>query len=276
MVVKDAVTRLPPIGFVGWRFLIGAVVLFAIARPRRRTTVVQGSIAGVLLFAGYAFQTTGLVSTSASNSGLVTGLYVVFTPLLAAAVGRRLPRVGVVAGAIVAFGGLAALTLDTDLRLGAGDAWTLACAAAFAGHIVYLSRVARHHPVIALTAVQLAVTGALGLVVSALTEDFALPGRSTAVALLVTGVAVSAGAFILQVWSQTVIGASRTALVLTLEPVFAALTGAVVLGERLGLRGAVGAGLILIGIYVVLLATADEDDPDGASLEVAEALSPAH
>lgn len=271
VVVKDAVTILPPVGFVGWRFLLGAAVLLVISRPRRRDTVREGIVAGLLLFAGYAFQTKGLVTTTASNSGLVTGLYVVFTPLIAAAARRRAPRPAVVAGAVVAFVGLATLTVTDGLRLGSGDAWTVACAVAFAGHIVYLSRVAGRHPVIALTGVQLAVAGVLGVSGSALLEGITLPGRSTLVALLITGIAVSAGAFFLQVWSQTVIGPARTALVLTLEPVFAALTGAIVLGERLGRRGIVGAALILVGIYVVLSATGDED-----RLELAEAITPTH
>ena len=86
-----------------------------------------------------------------------------------------------------------------------------------------------------------------------------IPGSASVVPLLVTGIAISAGAFLLQVWSQTILGPSRTALILALEPAFAALTGAVVLEERLGLRGWLGAGLILAGIYVVLTSTGVED-----------------
>ncbi len=263
VVVKDAVTILPPLGFVGWRFLIGAVILLAISRPRTKAATSAGIIAGLWLFAGYAFQTKGLVTTSASNSGLVTGLYVVLTPLLAAALRRNRPRPLVVAGALVAFGGLAVLTMSDGFRLQAGDAWTIGAAVAFAGHIVYLSRVAHLHAVVALTGMQLGVTAVLGLVGSALLEDFAVPGSDSLVPLLVTGVAVSAGAFLLQVWSQTILGPARTALILALEPAVAALTGAVVLEERLGLRGWLGAGLILAGIYVVLTSTGAEDELEG-------------
>lgn len=271
VMVKDAITVLPPLGFVGWRFSLGAAALLAISRPRRRTTVRHGVVAGLLLFAGYAFQTRGLVDTTASASGLITGLYVVFTPLLAAAVARRRPRLGVMAGALVAFAGLVALTSSEGLRARPGDLWTLGAAIAFAGHIVYLSRVARHHPVIAFTGVQLAVVAFLGLTGSLILEEFAAPGGASVTALLVTGLAVSGGAFLLQVWSQTVIGAARTALVLALEPVFAAAAGAVILGERLGTGGILGGLLILTGIHVVLAATGDEDD-----LPAAEAVSAAH
>ncbi len=270
VVVKDAVAEMPPVGFVGWRFLIGAAVLLAVSPPRHRITVITGARAGLLLFAGYALQTRGLVESTASNSGLVTGLYVVLTPLLAAAVLRRFPSLLIVIGAFIAFGGLAVLTISADFRLGPGDAWTIGAAMAYAAHILYVSRVADRHSVVAFTAVQLAVTAVLGLGVSALTEDFAVPGSAVIPALVVTGVAVSAGAFLLQIWSQTVLGPARTALILALEPAFAALTGAVVLDERLGWRGLIGGGLILAGIYVVLAGTGPEDDLP------AEAISAAH
>lgn len=272
VVVKDVLEVLPPFGFVGWRFMIGAAVLLVIARPRSREATTAGVVAGLWLFAGYACQTKGLVTTSASNSGLVTGLYVVFTPVFAAALRRRAPRPAVFAGAIIAFAGLAALTLSDGLTLRSGDLWTVACAIAFAGHIVYLSRVAHRFPVVALTGVQLAVTGVLGLVLSALVEDFTVPGAEVALPLLGTGIAISAGAFLLQVWSQTILGPARTALILALEPAFAALTGAIVLEERLGVRGLIGAVLILTGIYVVLAGTGPDDDlPTGETDPVAGA-----
>lgn len=271
VVVKDAVGEMPPTGFVGWRFLVGAVVLLAIAPPRRRSTVAAGVVAGLLLFAGYALQTRGLVETTASNSGLVTGLYVVFTPLLGAAWSRRRPHPLVIAGAMVAFAGLAVLTVSDGFRLGDGDLWTIGAAVAYAGHILYLSRAASNHPVIAFTAVQLLVVAVAGLTVSAVFEPWGVPSGAGLAAVVGTGIVVSAGAFLLQVWAQTVLGPSRTALILALEPAFAALTGALVLEERLGWRGIGGGALILGGIYVVLAGTGPEDD-----LPAAEAISSAH
>jgi drug/metabolite transporter (DMT)-like permease len=271
VVVKDAVRTLPPLGFVGWRFVLGAIVLGVFGLPRSTRTWREGTIAGLFLFSGYALQTQGLTTSTASNSGLITGLYVVLTPLAASAIARRLPRPLMIGGALLAFGGFAVLTLADGLRLEPGDLYTVACAAAFAGHIVYLSRVAHRHRVIPFTAVQLLVTGALGLGGSAVLERFQAPGAETWTAVVVTGVAVSAGAFFLQVWSQTIIGPARTAIVLALEPAFAAATGAIVLGERLGTRGLIGAALILGGIYVVLAGTGAEDE-----LPTGEAVSPAH
>ncbi len=271
VVVEGAVEGFPPLGFVGWRFLLGATVLTAIAPPRNAAVWRDGTIAGLLLFAGYALQTQGLATTSASNSGLITGLYVVFTPLLAAAVARRAPRLLVVAGVLLAFAGLAALTLKTGFALHEGDLLTVGCAISFAAHIVYLARVAPRHSVVAFTSVQLIATALLGLASSALLEGFQVPPGKVWPALLLTGLAVSAGAFLLQVWSQTVVGPARTAILLALEPVFATAAAAIWLGERLSARGWAGAALILASIYIVLSASGEEDQ-----LPAAEAITPAH
>jgi drug/metabolite transporter (DMT)-like permease len=229
----------------------------------------DGIIAGLFLFVGYALQTEGLARTSASNSGLITGLYVVFTPILASTLRRRPPQGWVVTGTGVAFVGLALLTVRNGMSVGTGDLLTVGCAAAFAVHIVILSRVATRHPVVPFTAVQLLVTALAALGIAALQGPLPVPDASTIWAVVVTGVVVSAGAFLLQVWSQTVIGPSRTAVILALEPAFAALTAFLVLGERLGLRGWTGALLILAGIYLVLARTSE---PTAA----AEAITPAH
>lgn len=271
VVVKEAVVILPPMAFVGWRFLIGAAALLLLGIPRGRSIWRDGLAAGVLLFAGYALQTAGLAETSASNSGLITGLYVVFTPLLAALVARHGIGLATIGGTLVAFAGLAVLTIRDGVNLAAGDLLTVGCAVAFAGHIVVLARVAFRHPVIPFTAVQLLVTAVLSLAGSAMAEGFPLPTEEVMPALLMTGLVVSGGAFLLQVWSQTVVGPSRTAIILALEPAFAAAFAAWLLAERLDTRGWVGAGLILAGIYLVLASAGDRD-----AVPAAEAVTPAH
>jgi drug/metabolite transporter (DMT)-like permease len=269
VIIKEALKTMPPLAFVGWRFLLGGAVLAVIGPPRGRAVWRDGLMAGGLLFAGYALQTVGLAHTSASNSGLITGLYVVLTPLLAAAVARRVPGLLVSAGALLAFAGLALLTLQDGFTLQRGDLLTVGCALSYAAHIVYLSRVASLHRVVSFTAVQLLVTAAGGLAGSAVFEGLRLPPGNAWPALLMTGLAVSGGAFLLQVWAQTVIGASPTAIILALEPAIAAAVAAVALGERLSARGWAGAGLILVGIYMAL---AGKEEP----LPTAEALTPAH
>jgi drug/metabolite transporter (DMT)-like permease len=269
VVIKESVETLPPLGFVGWRFLLGSAALAILAPPRGLRLWRDGCIAGAFLFVGYALQTQGLATTTASNSGLITGLYVVLTPLLSALVARKAPRLLVMAGAVMAFAGLAALTMKSGLHLNTGDLLTVGCALAYAAHIVYLAHAAPRHRVLPFTAVQLIVTAVGGLVGSAVLEGIRIPPSGVWPALILTGLAVSCGAFLLQVWSQTVVGPNRTAIILALEPAFAAATAAVALGERLSLTGWFGAALILAGIY---LALAGEDDP----LPTAESLTPAH
>lgn len=271
VVIKQTVTILPPMAFVGWRFSIGALALLLLALPRGAAVWKDGLLAGLLLFIGYALQTQGLALTSASNSGLITGFYVVLTPMLAALFGRRRVSSIVVAGSGIALVGLALLTLGDGMTLSPGDLLTLGCAVAFAAHIVVLSRVAARHPVIPFTAVQLLVTAVLALGMSAAVGNLPMPPTATIPALVGTGLVVSAGGFFLQVWSQTVVGPARTAIVLALEPAFATMFAAWLLAERLTARGWAGAAFILVGIYVVLIRASD-DDP----VPAAEAVTAAH
>jgi drug/metabolite transporter (DMT)-like permease len=271
--VKDVLDVIPPLAFVGWRFLIGAIVLLVLGRPSGRSVWRDGSIAGLALFVGFATQTIGLELTSASNSGLITGLYVVFTPLIAAIARRTSPAIATIAGASMSIIGLGVLTLTQSLTLDAGDVWTLVCAIAFALHIVILAYLAPRHEVVPFTAVQLAFVAAAGLSLSAVVDGgIAIPPTAAWPTLIATGLVVTAGAFLIQVWAQTIIGPSRTAIILAIEPLFAVATAALVLGERLTVRGWMGAGLMIAGTYIVLVFAPPED----ADLRTAEALSEAH
>ncbi|MBT8217309.1 MAG: DMT family transporter [Acidimicrobiia bacterium] len=257
VVVKDAIASLPPFNFVGWRFLLGAAVLLIVARPRGRTMWRDGTIGGLLLVAGFGFQTEGLLTTGAANSGLITGLYVVLTPLVAVGWNRLSGPASisgrVLLGTAVAFGGFFLLT--DGFQPVVGDMLTVLAAVAFAVHIVFLSRLAHRHRLVAFTALQLAVTSAGAFVIAAVKEGIQLPGTDVVTALVITGLGASAGGFLLQIWAQSRVGAETTAIVLALEPAFAAGTAAIVTGTNLSGRGWVGAGLILMAIFLVLSAT---------------------
>lgn len=268
VVVKAAVETVDPLAFVGWRFLIGGAALLVLAIPRTPGVWRDGAIAGLWLFAGFALQTGGLTLTGATNSALITGLYVVFVPLLAALARRRPPSPWAVVGVVLGFLGTTLLTVRTDVVFGSGDLLTVGCAFAFAGHIVTISRHAARHPVIPYTTVQLLTTAALGLVGSLVFEGPGIPDRSGWPAIILTGLGVSAIAFLLQVWAQNRVGPSRTAILLTLEPVFAVVAAAVVLGERLTAVGWLGA-FVILGSITLVLAKVD-DDP----IAEAEAISP--
>jgi drug/metabolite transporter (DMT)-like permease len=270
VVVKSSVEAFPPLNFVAWRFLVGGVALALLALPKGVKLWRDAFASGVFLFLGYAFQTVGLTMTSASNSALITGLYVVITPLLASALARRAPDPWVSIGVMVAFVGTALLTMSDGLRLETGDLLTVGCAFAFSGHIVSLARFAPRHPVVPFTAAQILVTSLLAFGAAFWLEGIEVPTPEVLPGLLGTALAVSGGAYLLQIWAQTVVGASRAAVILALEPAFGVATAAVVLGERLTTAAWIGAGLIVGAIYVVIARTGETE------VARAEAVTEAH
>jgi drug/metabolite transporter (DMT)-like permease len=261
VVVRDAVAQLPPFAFIAYRFLAAAALLAAL-RPRllgpsRREPggglLAAGVVAGLALFAGYGFQTVGLQYTTASNAGFITGLAVVLTPLLGGLVLRQPPGRWPLLGALLAAVGLALLSLQR-LEVRRGDALVLGCAVAFAAHILLLGRFAPRFDSYRLAVVQLATAGVLALAWAGVAGDLAAPGSAGVwTALGITAVAASAGAFLIQTRAQREVSPTRTAVILTMEPVFAGLFGFLLAGERLSARGWVGAATILAGMLVAEL-----------------------
>ncbi|HEX6946742.1 MAG TPA: DMT family transporter [Acidimicrobiia bacterium] len=269
VVIKSALDDIDPIDFVAWRFLIGAVAAMLIAFPKGRGIWRDGAITGLALFSGYALQTTGLAATSASNSALITGMYVVLTPLIAAALSRKPPNPWVITAAAASFAGIYLLSDTEGLTLSRGDLLTLGCAFAFAFHIIALARYAPRHPIVPYTAVQLAVTAALAFPLSALTGGIELPTAPVWPALLLTGLGVGIGAFLLQIWAQTVVGPGTAAVILAAEPAFGVATAWVVLGERLDAAGWAGTALVVFAIFLVVTRQTEETS-------TAEAVTTAH
>ena len=256
VLVRDAVALIPPFAFIAYRFLAAALLLAAL-RPRLAAAgtpeLAAGAAAGLALFAGYGFQTVGLQYTTASNAGFITGLSVVLTPLLGAVLLRQSPGRWPLTGAILAAVGLAFLSLQT-LEVRRGDALVLGCAVAFAAHILLLGRYAPRLDTYRLAVVQLGTAGLLALVWAAVAGDLVAPASAEVwVALAITSVVASAGAFLIQTRAQRELSPTRTAVIITMEPVFAGLFAFLVAGERLGGRGWLGAGLILAGMLIAEL-----------------------
>ncbi|MDI6901395.1 MAG: DMT family transporter [Anaerosomatales bacterium] len=258
VVVKDAVEAYPLYAFLGWRFAV-AIVAFVALFPRavfrlNRRTLGAGVLAGLMLTAGYVFQTWGLQDTSASKAAFITGMFVVITPLMQAFLLRRVPRMWTMAGVVFAVTGLWLLSGTAGGGWNVGDTRTLICAAAYSAHMIVLGSIGREHDVSALTLVQLVTVAVLCGGVSLFAEQAPLPtGGSLIVALLVTGVLGSAAAFLIQTYAQRFLSPTRTALILISEPAFGGLFGWLA-GEVLGVRGLAGAGLILAGMLVAELA----------------------
>jgi drug/metabolite transporter (DMT)-like permease len=259
--VKDAVELYPLLAFLAVRFAIASLTLAVPARRRVRTLGrsgwAAGALLGLLLAAGYVLQTAGLERTTVSSTGFVTGLYVVFTPILALLLFRARIVAAVWVGVALSTAGLALLS-GVDAGSLAGDALVLAAAAVYSLQIVLLERYAPHVDAVAFTLAEM-VAACAGLAVVAVAAGQVEVPRGWTVwgALLVTGVFASALGFLVQTWAQRRTSATRTALAFAMEPVWAAVFGFWLAGDRLGAAGWAGAALIMAGIVVAEPAAAE-------------------
>ena len=252
--VKDAVAIYPLFAFLAVRFAIASLTLAVPAAPRLRTLgrggAAAGSLLGLLLASGYVLQTAGLERTTVSSTGFVTGMYVVLTPLIALAVFRSGIAPAAWAGVGVSTIGLALLS---GIHAGSpgGDLLVLAGAAVYSVQIVLMERFAPRYDALAFTLVEMAAACAGLAVVAIARGDLGVPkGWTVWGALLVTGVFASALAFLVQTWAQRRTSATQTALAFALEPVFAALFGVTLAGDRLGGWGWTGCAAIMAGILL--------------------------
>lgn len=250
LVVQQAVERADPVPFLAVRFLIGGVVLAALGRRRPASAheVRDGVLAGAALLAGYVLQTVGLQYTASSTSAFITYLLVVLVPLLSFVVLRRRPHPVTLVGVVVAVAGLVLLTGGAGTGFGRGEWLTLGCALGFAAHIVFLGETAGRYDTVRFTAVQITTVGVACLLPSVVTGGLALPAAALAAAAF-TGVFATALAFFAMVWAQRVVSPSRAALILLLEPVFAAVLGWTT-GDPVTVATVAGGTLILAAVVL--------------------------
>jgi drug/metabolite transporter (DMT)-like permease len=259
--VKDAVALYPLFAFLAVRFAIATCTL-AVPGTRRvrslgRTGIAAGALLGLLLAAGYALQTAGLERTTVSGTGFITGMYVVLTPLIALALFRS--RIGGAAWAGVALSTLGlALLAGVHAGSAGGNLLVLAGAAVYSLQIVLMERFAPRFDAVAFTLVEMAAACAgLGIVALARGELGVPHGWTVWGALIVTGVFASALGYLVQTWAQRTTSATRTALAFAMEPVFAALFGITLAGDRLGAMGWAGCAAIMAGIVLAEPAAAE-------------------
>ncbi len=271
--IKDALNSVEVSNLLFVRFALAVVVLLPLAAARRRKfrteVILPGVVCGVFLFAGFLSQAVGLQYTTASRSGFITGLNVVLVPLFTIFLFRRMPGKAALIGVGLAFAGLYFLT-SADQTSGApfnrGDVWTLACAFFVAGHVLAVGRFAPGQDHFWLTFVQFLTIAAGGALWAGASGqiDPALPPRALGqIAFL--AVMCTALAFWIQTWAQQYTTPTRTALIFTMEPVFAAFFAWLWLKETMGLWGWVGAALILAGILLAEIRPASRRRKTGPS-----------
>jgi drug/metabolite transporter (DMT)-like permease len=255
------VSSLPVTDFLAVRFVIAAAVLLVVLwrNVRRLSTdqLARGVALGVVYGLAQILQTAGLSRSSAAVSGFVTGMYVVLTPVLAALLLRqRSPRT-VWAAVALSTAGLALLALR-GLSVGTGELLVLASAAFYALHIVGLGRWSVPRDALGLSAVQM-VTIALVCSVGALPGGVVMPhGVGQWSGVLYTALVAGALALVLQTWAQGHLSATRAAVIMTMEPVFAAAFAVLLGGEHLTGRMLVGGGFVLAAMYLVELSPAKD------------------
>ena len=259
--VKDAVAIYPLFAFLTVRFALASATLAPVAAGRLRGLgkdgLRAGAILGTLLAAGFALQTAGLERPTVSSTGFITGLYVLLTPLFALVLFRvRIPS-QVWGGVALALVGLALLS-GVEAGSSTGDLLVLASTAAQALQIVMVERYANRFDAVALAFLQTAVAFALFLAIAVALGDLSVPrGWTVWSALIVTAVFASAFAYLIQIWAQRRISATRIALIFSLETVWAGLFGYLLAGDRLGWLGWSGCGLIFAGIVLAEPVAAD-------------------
>ena len=264
VIVKSALADISALYFLALRFALASLCMLLMFLPAFRRAAPRaiwrglrgGAIAGIFLWMGYVFQTLGLKYTSAGNSGFLTGLYIVLVPLISAAVYRRWPHARELIGIAVAASGVVVLTvpsLDRNFQINRGDLLTIACAVAFAFHILVLGYYSQRERFEAVALGQIACAAALSSISLIVESPRATWTSGVIVAIVVTAVFATAVAFALQTWGQQHTTPTRTALLFALEPVFALVTAVLAGGEALTGSAVSGGALILAGILAVEL-----------------------
>ena len=253
VVVKGALSDASPFPFLAARFTLAGLLMWLVMSRGRveRKAMLPSLVLGILLFAGFAFQTWGLILTSPSKSAFITGASVILVPVLSLISGYRM-RAANFSGAVLGLAGLYFLVLPAGVSaVNRGDILTLLAAISFAVHIILVGSYTRRFSFQQLAPGQVLVAGALATLAGPFGPAWVVHWSGRLVfAVVVTAVFATAFAFGSQVWAQQYTPPAHTALIFTLEPVFAALTSWLVIGERLGGKVLLGSVLILGGMVV--------------------------
>ncbi len=254
-IVKEAVAKVDVFVFLGQRFLLSFILLLPGCLIRRKhyswPLLKRASVLGLLLFGSYAFQTLGLLYTSASNAGFLTGLNVVFVPVISAFFLRQMIPNNVKLSVVLAAIGLFLLCTNGTWIINQGDFLVILCAICVAWHLIFTGKYSRLHDVYWLATLQMGMIALLSLLVARLS------GHSVFVwypellwTMVICVLFATIFAFLVQTSVQRIISPSQTALIFCMEPVFAALYAYWAANERLGVFGLIGCVLIFAGMLL--------------------------
>lgn len=269
---RSGMEHVGPFTFNAIRFLIGALALVplmvtldrrratqAVVPLRERSLLIGGLLAGVVMFAAATLQQIGIVYTTAGKAGFITTLYVVLVPVLGLALGHR-PPAAVWVGALLAAAGLYFLTIQEGFTIAWGDLLVLMGAFLWAGHVLLIGHLSPGTDPVKLAFLQFMACAAFSAIAAALSETVTADAVRAALApILYAGIMSVGVGYTLQVVAQGHTRPADTAIILSLEAVFAVVGGRLLLGEELSLRALFGCGLMLAGILISQLFGKPED-----------------
>lgn len=233
----------------GFAFLVATLVFYRRFPKMDRKTILHGFLLGSLLFLSTSVVVIGLKTTSVSNAGFLFSLAVIFVPLLIALFSRKKPEKRLLISVCISMTGIGLLTLNETLSINTGDFLCILGALFYALHIIITGKVTQKADAISIGVLQLGFAGAWGLLFSSIFENPQLPNDTESwMAILALSILCSAVGFIGQTVAQKYTSPTRTGLIFSLEPVFAAFFAFIFIGEILTYKGYVGAVLVLLGV----------------------------
>jgi drug/metabolite transporter (DMT)-like permease len=267
VIIQNAISFLPPFTFNTVRFLLGGISLLLLMIikekgriPINRCSLFPGILLGFFLFLGYAFQTFGLLYTTPAKAGFITGLSVVLVPFLGLLILKQKPLAASVAGAVSAATGLYLLAAGHTQSVNIGDLLVMICAFGFAFHIIFTDKYTKTSSALQLTIIQILTVSGLSFISMLLFEDWQstltlsiLLEKDVLIALLVTALLATSAAYLIQTSAQKYTTPARVAVILTMEPVFAALFSYLWIGEELTSLAITGCFLIFLGMLLTEL-----------------------
>ena len=253
VIVKDALNDIDPYFYAGFRFGIATVLSFFLLNRDESLSqieIIGGLYCGIFLFAGYAFQNYGLILTSPSRSAFITSVSVILVPLIQVFFLKRRVKNKLWIAIGLATIGLYMLLNPGSEKINLGDIITFGCALSFAIHILFQDQyVNQRISIINFFFFQSLVVTILSFLFNGVFESSITQfSYSVISALLITGLLATFVSFLIMIWAQKILSPSETALIFSLEPVFAAMVAFLVIGESLGYIGWIGGLLVVVGV----------------------------
>ena len=257
LIVQDAINSIPVFSFLFYRFGVASLLMLLISYNRfkylNKSSIRYGIILGILLFLGYATQTYALIFTTSTIVAFLTGLFVVFVPLLSYIFLKETININVLIASFISFIGLYFLTMSGSLDFGFGEILGVFCAFFIALHLIATGKLPQKLDIFIVVTIQFITITILSLIISLIFEQKTINIQFSPIfikAIIITSIFATVYAFIIQTYVQQFISSTKTAIICTLEPISAAFYGVIIGGEILITTQYIGAVLIILATVI--------------------------